>query len=264
MTDGVQQGMTIPKPTCIRPRQLGRAQPPGAGPRPVAGRRGAAQARAGVSPPGSTSGPQGPAASAPAAQAGAGRDGARGPAAEGVPAPRDAAPAGTGAGCATGGEPVPAEDGRPAGMYRGTAREALDAALRDVPLGDRDRQFLRRLVHWDKRNALAVADLLWRARLAGRDEAALTARQLDVVLSALADAASYRQSGIAMLGCWGCENIPGGRCAEHARDGDRARSYAEAAAALAARAGRAPTAPAAGLPEPTDIAGYRSRKPVAS
>jgi len=53
---------------------------------------------------------------------------------------------------------------------RATARDALDAVLTGVRLGGRDRQFLSRLVHWDKRNASSVASLLWRARLAGRAE----------------------------------------------------------------------------------------------
>lgn len=54
---------------------------------------------------------------------------------------------------------------------RGTARQLLDAALAGVRLGSRDRQFLARLVHWDKRNAAAVASLLERAREAGRSDA---------------------------------------------------------------------------------------------
>ena len=52
--------------------------------------------------------------------------------------------------------------------------------------------------------------------------------------------------------------IPGGRCAEHARDNDRADTYSELAAMLAG------TAVQPGLAEPSDIAGYRRRTPVAS
>ena len=78
-----------------------------------------------------------------------------------------------------------------------------------------------------------MASLLTRARLAGRDEVALSARQLEIVLTALEDAAVYRASGADVMGCWDCENIPGGRCADHARDADRARACAELAAQLA-------------------------------
>src|SRR6202034_4239226 len=80
---------------------------------------------------------------------------------------------------------------------RAPVRDALDAALRGVRLGGRDRNFLRRLVHWDKRNAAAVASLLWRARQAGRIEASLSGRQLEVVLTALEDAGVYRNSPAA-------------------------------------------------------------------
>ncbi|HEU5417817.1 MAG TPA: hypothetical protein VFV41_09010 [Streptosporangiaceae bacterium] len=145
-----------------------------------------------------------------------------------------------------------------AGSRRTAAREVLEKALRGVRLGSRDRQFLARLVHWDKRNATSVASLLARARQAGRDEAGLTPRQREVVIAALRDAAIYRASGAAGMGCWDCEIIPGGRCAEHARDNDRAGAYAELAAMLAG------TAVQPGLPEPRDIAGYRRRTPVAS
>jgi len=153
---------------------------------------------------------------------------------------------------------------RPGGC-RATVRDALDAALHGIRLGGRDRQFLRRLVHWDKRNAAAVASLLVRARQAGRSEVALSARQLEIVLTALEDAGRYRTSGAAAMGCWDCENIPGGRCADHARDADRARACAELAAQLAA--GSAPgsaAAAAGGLPRPTDISGFRQRTSVAS
>jgi hypothetical protein len=143
---------------------------------------------------------------------------------------------------------------------RAATREELQAALAGVDLAGRDRQFLGRLVHWDKRNAANVVSLLRRARQAGRDEAALTPRQLETVLAALGDAARYRSSGMTATGCWDCGNIPGGRCAEHARDNDRARAYAELAATLAG----ALAAAGDGLAQPSDIAGYRRRRPVAS
>jgi hypothetical protein len=141
---------------------------------------------------------------------------------------------------------------------RATARDALDAVLTGVRLGGRDRQFLSKLVHWDKRNAASVTSLLWRARLAGRAEAALTQRQLEVVLAALGDAVLYRTLGADAPGCWDCENIPGGRCADHARDADRARACADLAVFLTDR----PDPP--GLPQPTDISGYRREASVAS
>jgi hypothetical protein len=145
-----------------------------------------------------------------------------------------------------------------AGSRRTAAREVLEGALRGVRLGGRDRQFLARLVHWDKRNAASVASLLVRARQAGHEEADLTPRQREVVIAALHDAAIYRASGAAGMGCWDCEMIPGGRCAEHTRDNDRAGTYAELAAMLSG------TAAQPGLPEPRDISGYRRRTPVAS
>jgi hypothetical protein len=123
-------------------------------------------------------------------------------------------------------------------------------------LGGRDRQFLSTLVHWDKRNAAAVASLLGRARLAGRAEVALSPRQMEIVLTALGDAAAYRASGADAASCWDCENIPGGRCADHARDEDRARACTELAAGTAAAS--------AELPRPTDISGFRRRTSVAS
>jgi hypothetical protein len=154
-----------------------------------------------------------------------------------------------------------------AGSGRVAARSALYAALTGVRLSARDRQFLSRLAAWDKRNAESVASLLRRARQAGRDAAALTPRQLEVVLAALSDAAAYRSSGGAASGCWDCENIPGARCADHMKDNDRARAYSEAAAALSGTAvtstGR-PSAGPDGLPQPRDMAGYRHRAPVAS
>jgi len=146
---------------------------------------------------------------------------------------------------------------------RAATRAELEAALAGIALAGRDRQFLARLVHWDKRNAASVVSLLRRARQAGRDETALTPRQLETVLAALGDAARYRSSGLAATGCWDCDNIPGGRCAEHARDNDRARAYAELADMLSAPSGPAVRA-GANLPQPSDIAGYRRRRPVAS
>jgi hypothetical protein len=176
--------------------------------------------------------------------------------------------------------------GRDAGSRRSTARDALEGALAGIRLGFRDNQFLARLVHWDKRNAASVASLLVRARQAGRAEGGLTPRQLEVVLAALGDAAIYRTSGAAGMDCWDCEIVPGGRCAYHAKDDDRARSYAELAAALAgsglSEAGLAggglgggglaggglsgaPTAQAElPMPLPRHIAGYRRKTPVAS
>jgi hypothetical protein len=143
---------------------------------------------------------------------------------------------------------------------RAAAREDLQAALTGVDLAGRDRQFLARLVQWDKRNAASVLSLLRRARQAGRDEGALTPRQMETVLAALGDAARYRSAGLAAANCWDCENIPGGRCAEHAKDNDRARAYAELAATLSGPLVR----DADGLTRPSDIAGYRRRRPVAS
>jgi hypothetical protein len=150
------------------------------------------------------------------------------------------------------------------GACRATVRDALDAALHGIGLGGRERQFLRRLVHWDKRNAAAVASLLWQARQAGRNEASLSARQLEIVLTALEDASIYRISGAAAAGCWDCQNIPGGRCADHARDADRARACAELAAQLAAGVAGPAAAAAGELPRPTDISGFRHRTSVAS
>jgi hypothetical protein len=165
----------------------------------------------------------------------------------------------------------PARPRRPGGC-RAAVRDALDAALNGIRLGGRDRQFLRRLVHWDKRNAAAVASLLLRARQAGRSEVALSARQLEIVLTALEDAGLYRASGAAAVGCWDCEKYPGGRCADHARDADRARACAELAAQLAAGSVAGSVGSVAGsaavsageLPRPTDISGFRQRTSVAS
>ncbi|MGH3274605.1 MAG: hypothetical protein ACRDNZ_09865 [Streptosporangiaceae bacterium] len=154
---------------------------------------------------------------------------------------------------------------------RSTARQMLEAALAGVRLGGRDRQFLARLVHWDKRSATAVASLLERAREAGWDagraSAALTHRQLELVVAALGDAAVYRASGTAAASCWDCELVPGGRCADHARDFDRAGAYTELARALSVPSALPGTRadlpwPARGLP--TDLTDYRHRAPVAS
>jgi hypothetical protein len=98
-----------------------------------------------------------------------------------------------------------------------------------------DRPYRSRIGPCDRGDAGSVAALLWLARLTGRDEAVLTSRQLDIVLGALGDAIAYRDSGVNALGCWDCENVPGGKCAEHARNADTARVYAELASALSAR-----------------------------
>ena len=143
---------------------------------------------------------------------------------------------------------------------RAAAREDLQAALAGVALEGRDRQFLVRLAQWDKRNAASVVSLLRRVRQVGRAEAALTPRQMETVLAALGDAARYRSTGLAADGCWDCDNIRGGRCAEHAKDNDRARAYAELADALAGLSARAE----GGLTKPSDMAGYRRRRTVAS
>jgi hypothetical protein len=110
------------------------------------------------------------------------------------------------------------------GVRRANVRDALETALDGAKLCRRDQQFLSRLIKWDKRNAAAMVSLLWRARLAGRAEVTLSPDQLEVVLAALSDAATYRDSGADSLGCWDCENVPGGWCSEHAKDRDRARA----------------------------------------
>jgi hypothetical protein len=150
--------------------------------------------------------------------------------------------------------------GRSSGTRRATAQDSLDAALRGASLNGSDRQFLSNLVQWDKRNAAAVVSLLCEARAAGRAEAGLTARQLEIVVTALEDAAVYRDSGADALGCWDCENIPGGRCADHSKDADRARACTDLAAQLAA----ASPAGAAELQDLTDISGFGPRTSVAS
>ena len=83
---------------------------------------------------------------------------------------------------------------------------------------------------------------------------------METVLAALGDAARYRSAGLATANCWDCENLPGGRCAEHAKDNDRARAYAELAATLSGPSAAAED----GLTRPRDIAGYLRRRPVAS
>jgi hypothetical protein len=113
--------------------------------------------------------------------------------------------------------------------------------------------------------------VLWKARSAGRAEAALKPQELDTVIGALKDAARYRESGADTMGCRDCENVPGGRCQEHSKDYDKAQACTDLARSLAAAraaagkgaAGKA-TAPGtgAGLPQPRGGAGYA--RPVAS
>ena len=137
---------------------------------------------------------------------------------------------------------------------RAAARAELDAALSGVELTATDRRFLARLSRWDKRTATTVASLVSRARQRGRGEAALTAPQLEVVRAALVDALEYRTSGAASASCWDCTSRASGLCSEHARDADRARSFADLAATLcgkvATQGGAAATSGgAAELPE---------------
>ena len=143
----------------------------------------------------------------------------------------------------------------PGSSGRVSARSALFAALSGVRLGTHDRQFLTRLVHWDKRNAASVASLVWRARQAGRAEGALTPRQLEVVMSALSDAAAYRGSGRVTVSRWDFDLFPGdGRCGEQTGNSDRARAYAEVAAQLGEMprpSGTALVPVTAALPGPT-------------
>ena len=134
------------------------------------------------------------------------------------------------------GRPGRATDERSGDSGRAAARAELDAALRGVELTATERRFLDRLSHWDKRTATTLASLVSRARQRGRREAALTPPQLDVVLSALVDAVEYRTSGAASAGCWDCASRASGLCVEHARDADRARGFAELAAALCSQA----------------------------
>jgi hypothetical protein len=141
---------------------------------------------------------------------------------------------------------------------RAAAKAALDAALGGVELTGIDRRFLARLSQWDKRNATAVASLVQRARQAGRAERGLSQGQLDTVLAALMDAFAYRTSGAAATGCWDCTSRPSGLCTEHAKDADRARAFADLAAALSGDV--APTA----LPRLGAVPDFRQRAPVAS
>lgn len=150
--------------------------------------------------------------------------------------------------------------------------EVLDGALAGMGLAGRDRQFLDRLVKWDKRNAASLVSVLWKARLAGRAEAAMKPRELGIVIGALRDSARYRESGADTMGCRDCEDVPGGRCQEHSKDFDRAQECTDLAAALTAirsaalgkGTGGKATAPGtgAGLPQPRGDAGYV--RPVAS
>jgi len=155
---------------------------------------------------------------------------------------------------------------------RASVRDELDDALNGAPLNTRDRQFLSKLVHWDKRNAASVVSLLRRARHAGRNEAGLTPLQLETVLTALKDAVVHRVAGVDTVGCWDCENVRGARCAEHSRDFERARDYADLAALLSARASllhldnepRSTELAPTPIQRPTDISGYRRRAPIVS
>jgi hypothetical protein len=134
--------------------------------------------------------------------------------------------------------------------------EALDAALAGTGLAGRDRQYLDRLVKWDKRNAASLVAVLWKARLAGRAEAAMKPRELGIVIGALRDSARCRESGADTVGCRDCEDVPGGRCQEHSKDCDRAQECTDLAATLTA------VRAALGLPQPRGGAGYA--RPVAS
>jgi hypothetical protein len=115
---------------------------------------------------------------------------------------------------------------------RAAVRALLEAALSGIDLTATDRRFLARLSQWDKRNATMVASLVSRARQWGRREASLSPSQLDIVRAALLDALEYRTSGAASAGCWDCTSRASGLCAEHARDTDRARVFAELAVAF--------------------------------
>jgi hypothetical protein len=137
---------------------------------------------------------------------------------------------------------------------RASVRGALETALDGAQLGRRDQQFLSRLIKWDKRTAAAMVSLLWQARLAGRAEVTLTPDQLGVVLAALSDAARYRDSGADSLGCWDCENVPGGWCADHAQDRDRARACTDLRSALGSRADSLQSLPPSHVDEQGSIA----------
>lgn len=147
--------------------------------------------------------------------------------------------------------------------------EALDAALAGTGVAVQDRQFIDRLAMRDKRNAASLVSLLWKARFTGRAEAAMKPQEFEIVIGALRDAARYRESGADSLGCRDCEDVPGGRCAEHSKDYDRAQACTDLAAALTAAraalgkgaAGKA-TATGTGLPQQRGDEGYV--RPVAS
>jgi hypothetical protein len=141
---------------------------------------------------------------------------------------------------------------------RAAARAALTAALSGVPLTGTDLRFLSRLSQWDKRNAATVASLVTRARQCGRSEAGLSPGQLETILAALVDGFAYRTSGAAAEGCWDCANRSSGLCTEHARDADRARDFADLAAALSGQA--TPTS----MPRLGAVPDFRHRDPVAS
>jgi hypothetical protein len=143
-------------------------------------------------------------------------------------------------------------------VRRPSVRDALETALDGAELCRRDQQFLSRLIKWDKRNAAAMVSLLWRARLAGRAEVTLSPDQLDVVLAALGDAAIYRDSGADSMGCWDCENVPGGWCAEHAKDRDRARACTDLRSALGSGAGSLRSLPASHTGEQGSITSVAS------
>lgn len=141
---------------------------------------------------------------------------------------------------------------------RATARAVLKGALSGVELTALDRRFLSRLCQWDKRTATELASLVVRARQSGRGEAGLAPEQLEVVLAALMDAFAYRTSGAASAGCWECASRTSGLCAEHAKDADRARAFADLAAALSGK-----VTPAV-LARLDTVPGYQHQAAVAS
>jgi hypothetical protein len=159
------------------------------------------------------------------------------------------------------GRSVAAERATAADSRRAAARAALDAALRGVELTSSDRRFLARLSQWDKRNAIAVASLVMRAKQTGQAEAGLSPAQLDTLLAALLDAFAYRTSGAAATGCWDCANRPSGLCADHAKDAVRARAFADLATVLSALSGEAAPAHLECL---AAMPAFRQRTPVAS
>jgi hypothetical protein len=184
-----------------------------------------------------------------------------------IPAPSPAEPA---AGEPRGSWPEPDSASDPASADADVP-EALDAALAGAGLAGADRQFIDRLVKRDQRYTASLASVLWKARSAGRAEAALKPQELETVIGALKDAARYRESGADTMGCRDCENVPAGRCQEHSKDFDKAqactdlaRSLTAARAALGKGAPGKATAPGtgAGLPGSRGDAGYA--RPVAS